>query len=516
MHGFFVIVICLLFVAAAMDASAKKRRVKAAYNFKPKPAYGGARFAGNKDLKKAGLFRKKGLFFGFSPDGSRELYYQKAGHMLLVCAARGGKLLTVLVSLIMRLGSMYSLFLLDPKLELTPIIAKARRKCGNFFVWNPYGLHSELFRALGVKLARINPCVDIVPDLITCYAECRKLLSTFWDEPSGGEDHHWLPNGLDLATAVLYTLRKYGRPEECNLPAVRMVLSGGNGISFFRFAREAMKIADPYVRQGLQRFAEAGAEESKELMSILSVALTQTAWLNNPVIAESLKHADCSLMNMKTEKGTTFCAGLPLDHMDDTKSVAMVSGWLLRCAVHQGSRGHTVPCVAVIDEMSKLDAGPSRQWYDAFSYAAGAGGLQIVGVYQDASQIIRQFGQNALNTVIQNCGVTLWFVIRDTFTRQTVSDLAGTKEVITQQRSVTIDHVTGEPHVSDSGAQASVPLIAPFEVGLLDGQTEMIAFCEGVPAVIKGRRKPYTEIESGYGDNPYYQPKGFWKSIFAR
>jgi hypothetical protein len=58
-------------------------------------------------------------------------------------------------------------------------------------------------------------------------------------------------------------------------------------------------------------------------------------------------------------------------------------------------------------------------------------------------------------------------------------------------------------------------LIAPFEVGLLDDQTEMIAFVEGLPAVIKGKRKPYTQIESGYGENPYYKPSGFWNSIFG-
>lgn len=507
--------VCFLFIVRQFGISARNKRVAAAYKWTPNKAYASSRFATNDDLKKAGLFGPSGLFFGFSSDGLRRLFYQKTGHMLIVCAARGGKLFTILASLTMRLGRKYSLFLLDPKLELTPIIAKARRKCGNVYVWNPYGLHRELFRKLGIRQSRINPVADIDAKSITCHADCRKLLSTFWDQPSKGDDHHWLNNGLDLATTALYTLRKYGKPEEATLPTLRTVLTGGNGASFFAFVREAMRIPDPYVRQGFQRFAEPDAKESKELMSILSVAHTQTAWIGNPVIAQSLMDADCSLMNMKTEKGETFCAGLPLDHMDDTKSVAMVSGWLLRCAVHQGSLGHTVPCVAVIDEMSKLGEGPSRQWYDAFSYAAGAGGLQIVGVYQDAGQIARQFGHdnNALNSIIQNCGVTLWFNIRDTFSRETVSALAGTREVITGQRSVTIDHLTGEPHVSDSGAQASVPLIAPFEVGLLDDQTEMIAFVEGVPAVIKGKRKPYTQIESGYGENPYYTPAGFWKSI---
>ena len=49
----------------------------------------------------------------------------------------------------------------------------------------------------------------------------------------------------------------------------------------------------------------------------------------------------------------------------------------------------------------------------------------------------------------------------------------------------------------------TVPLIHPHEAGAL-GEGGMIAFCEGLDAVIKGKRKPYTRIESGYGRNPFY------------
>jgi type IV secretory pathway TraG/TraD family ATPase VirD4 len=46
--------------------------------------------------------------------------------------------------------------------------------------------------------------------------------------------------------------------------------------------------------------------------------------------------------------------------------------------------------------------GYSKAWQDAFGLAAGAAGLQIVAVYQDVSQISKQFG-DAWQTIVQNC-----------------------------------------------------------------------------------------------------------------
>lgn len=501
--GFFT----LLFGIRHSETKSRNKRIVAANKYTPDANYASARFAETADCKRAGLFNGKGLFFGFSPDGLHRLFYQKTGHMLIVCAARGGKLYTVLVSLIFRLGELYALLLVDPKLEMTPIVAKARAKCGPLFVWNAYNLHPDHLEAKGYPPSRFNPMLDIDPDARTCQSDCRKLMSTMWDEPSGREDGHWLPSALDLATAITYTLLRYGKPEERNLPAVRTVLTGGNGHSVFEFAREAMTIDDNYVKQQFGRYAEDGADKLRELISIISTAITQTSFLSNPAIAESLMEADFSFMDMKRTPGMTVAVGLPLNRMDDKKCFSMLSGWMLHCALEQGAKGHRVPCVAVLDEMSFI--GHSKAWQDAFANAAGAAGLQIVAVYQDLSQILEQFGK-AAQTVIQNCGISVWFRVNDTATRAKVAEMAGVREVMNPGRTMSIDHMTGEPHVSDSKSMSSVPLIHPHEVGALDDD-EAIAFCEGVLCgPIKIIRKPYIEIESGYGENPYYPKKGFW------
>jgi hypothetical protein len=47
-------------------------------------------------------------------------------------------------------------------------------------------------------------------------------------------------------------------------------------------------------------------------------------------------------------------------------------------------------------------------------------------------------------------------------------------------------------------------LIQAHEVGAMDVASDMIALCEGLPP-IKGKRRPYTKTEVGYGKNPYYR-----------
>jgi len=62
-----LILLVIVAVLGAIDAKAKARRIKEAYAFDPPNSHGGARFADNKDLKKAGLFKGKGVPVGYSP-----------------------------------------------------------------------------------------------------------------------------------------------------------------------------------------------------------------------------------------------------------------------------------------------------------------------------------------------------------------------------------------------------------------------------------------------------------------
>jgi type IV secretion system protein VirD4 len=486
-----------------------KKRIKQAYTFNPEPTQAAADFATKKSLKQAGYLNANGIRVGISPDGRHPLYYNKAGHILVVAPARTGKLVTILCALILALPRRYSLLIIDPKAEIICIVGRTRRKRGALYVWNPYKIWLDHMR--GLRQARLNPVADIDPKSITVESDCKKLVMTFWDEAGTKNDPHWGPSGRSLFAAIIQALVKYGKPGEKNLPTARAILTGANGHSLIEFARYIMTLPDPYLREEFARYAAPGAEESKEIQGLISTAITQTDFLTNHAIAESLMAADVSFRQMKKEAGMTISVCLPVNRLDDAKCFSLLSGWMLHCTLEEGQRGGRVPCIAVVDEMSQI--GFSKAWLDAFGLAAGAAGLQIVAVYQDVSQIMNQFGK-AWSSILQNCGVTLWFGARDQITRETVSKLAGLKEVLTQNRSVSIDLRSGEPLVSDSASSVVRPVIHPHEVGQLRDD-EMLMFCEGVPNPVKAKRKPYmSEFSGQYGPNPYFTKPGFWGWLF--
>jgi type IV secretory pathway TraG/TraD family ATPase VirD4 len=155
---------------------------------------------------------------------------------------------------------------------------------------------------------------------------------------------------------------------------------------------------------------------------------------------------------------------------------------------------------------------------NAMGMAAGAAGIQLWCVLQDLSQLKGMFPNGGVwETFIQNCGVTTWFGARDETTREYVSKLSGTCEVLSRSRSVSIDLRSGEPLVNDSANQCARPLLLPHEVGQL-APDEMIAFVEGVRCgPVKAKRKFYFRVfRGGYRKNPYVRNGGgFWGWLFG-
>ena len=165
------------------------------------------------------------------------------------------------------------------------------------------------------------------------------------------------------------------------------------------------------------------------------------------------------------------------------------------------------PVLIICDEVATYGKN-MKVLQNCMGMGAGAAGIQLMLVLQDSSQLRSMF--EAWPTFIQNCGVTLWFGLRDPESRDLVSKLAGTCEVITRSRSANIDRQTGEVVVSESGSQYSRPLIHPHEAGQI-GRDEMIAFVEGVNGPIRAKRKPYWKVSRFKGlfrKNPYVNNNG--------
>jgi type IV secretion system protein VirD4 len=491
-----VLLIALICVKLTRKA-AQGQRIKEARTFNVLSP-GSARFADNKDLRKAGLFRGKGVPIGWSPNGRRPLHYPGKGHILTVAAARTGKGATLLVNALLSWRN--SVVCIDPKAENAAITSHWRRRLGPVFVLNPFEMLPDALK--GIKQARFNPMDILDPASLSFHADCDKLAAAcVWDE--GKEGTHWTTAARILVSGVIAALVRHGAAHEKTLTAVARIISG-DICEFCRVTVEATN--DPFIVTKLGRYGLApGKEPSREMHDVISTAITQLGFIGNAAIAKSLSGSDFRFADLRRKSGTTVYICLPLNKLDICdKYFRLIVECFLSDLLNEGQKGKGKPVLAIIDEMGQLGA-QMKSLENAQGMISGAAGLIIWGVLQSLVQLQGMFPKT-WETFIQNAGVSQFFGARDVTTQEYISKLAGTHEVVVPSRSVSIDHHTGEPHVNDSGSVQTRPLLAPHQAAqLLDN--EMIAFVDGVRCgPIRAKRKFYFKSAGlrGYRDNPYF------------
>ena len=501
-------VVILIFIGVAivcMGEKARRQRIEEANRpFNPDAVLGRAGvIETDKELRKAGYFKRGGIRIGLSPSGKHAQFYHGKGHILVCAANRAGKFYTLLAALIFTLGPKRSLVNFDSKGEITCVTGKARQRYGEVYVLNPFGIHLDYMK--GLKQACYNPMDILNPNSLSFHSDCDKITDSFRPQ-SVGPDSHWWDTAAILISGVMGAIAKYGHPDDRNLPTVKAVITGSLGKSVFDFCRECMAIDDQDIKDKLARFAVKGAEDNKEFASVVSCAITRMGFISG-AIAENMKRSTFRFRDLKRQAGMTVSICLPPNKFDTCSPwfTTLVACMLMELLDETGG----VPVLAIIDEISQI--GYLKALEDAYGMAAGACRLQILAVYQSVSQMTNQFPKTA-NNMIQNSGIKIFFWCRDHISRQTVSDLSGVMEVITQSRNVSIDPRTGEPNVSFGSGQTSRPVLYPQEVDCLPDD-KMWLFAEGISNVVKATRKPYTTEFRG-GPNPYFNGGAFWSKLW--
>jgi type IV secretion system protein VirD4 len=474
--------------------------------FKPENTHGGAKFAENKDLRKAGLFKGKGIPIGYSPDGSHELHYSGSGHLLTCASARSGKGTTLIVNALLSWPG--SVFVIDPKAENAATTGHHRRKNGDVFLLKPLEIAQAEDALKGLKHARYNPMCILDPKSKSFHVLCDKIAAAIV-VGEGREGKYFSDTARIPVSGVMAALARHADPSRRNLVEVARIISSGEG--FFRFCREAMQSNDPFIIQKLERFALAeGTEPTREMNDVIATAISNMSFLANEAMAHSLSGSDFRFADLKRRPGTTIYVSLPLSLLDVTdRYYRLITECFLAELLDEKQRGKRRPVLAIIDEMASVGE-HMRSLENAQGMISGAAGLIIWGVVQSIVQLQGMFPKT-WQVFVQNAGVFMAFASRSESDREFVSKLAGTCEVVTRSRNANLDRQTGEVVVSESGSQFGRPLLHPHEVGAL-AKDEMLVFgVEGVNGPIRAKRKPYWKVGKFAGKfrkNPYVNSNG--------
>jgi type IV secretion system protein VirD4 len=420
-------------------------------------------------------------------------------HMLSIAPTRSGKGVSLIVPNLLTYQG--AVLVVDPKGENAWITAPRRRALGQkTYIVDPWDEVNNQYgsRAGGPdqleKIAHFNPLGIVDPesdeyvDDITSLADA--LIIT-----EGTKEPHWDDSARELVAGLMaFVVESPDYRAHASLGLVRDFLSG-SAAQIRAIVDEAQKLGG-LAKRKLGRFKD----DTEEISGIMSNALTQTGFLDNPTLKRSLASSDFSFEDL-CDGNTSIYLVLPVDKL---KTYAR---WLrlmvtvgLRAVARRGSRSPLgLPALFVLDEfgtIGKLDAVAQ-----AYGLMAGRG-MILWGFAQDLNELKRDYPHD-WETIVGNSQAVTCFGVMDNFTADYVSKFLGIATIEQVNVSTTVGKSVGprdqnapiwanrtsiQTSTSTSTQTMSRPLLHPDEVRGLGGDRCLIM---GRFPPIQGRRIVY-------------------------
>lgn len=470
----------------------------------PRPTtFGDAKYFDRQQCETQGLLSGQGIPLGYFPgsEGLVPLHYKGDRHLIAIAPTRTGKGTTAQVPTLIEHDA--SLFMIDPKGENAAIVAKWRRDAlrHEVFIVNPFGVLGESFAQRGFpRAARFNPLAALNPRSETYNAEVAALCEALIIGESGNKDSHWTDSARDLVAARILWACTFGKPGERTLPAVRDFLTLDQAAFIDAIATMAA-CNDIPIRNKAMRFLKA----REELDSIVSTAQTQTAFLDDPRLRESLCGNDFYFLNLKRKKISVFLV-LP------AKLIPAYARWFrllvvsaLDALMSTEEKGDK-PVLLMLDEFASL--GHLSSVENAMGLAAGFG-VQLWPFVQDIHQLEDIYAKR-WKSFLANAGVQMYFTPNDMDTAEFISKRAGNMTIVvssSSKREISRGEAQhGFSGISTSVSEVGIPLIEPHKVFGLSSN-EGIVFLAGCEDTLRYTRLNYmynTRYARTWLPNPYF------------
>ncbi len=396
---------------------------------------------------------RRGVFLGYDGKGAhgRPVGFTDDRHVMTIAGSRGGKGRSLIVpNMLMYEGSVLAI---DPKGELARITSRARAELGQrVIVMDPFhaslqGCKTDEQRAaLKARLGCYNPLAELDPKSPT-FVDDAAVIANSLIQDGRSNDRFWSDSAKVLLLAI--TLYVFTMPEaDRHLCTVRdlLALKGKFLAEAARRLEKSPQLALWHLMKNVQ-----GDEEFKEVIrsagntfgdmhdngrsSVLSTARTETAFLDSPMLRDTLHRSDFKLRDLKRGAVTVYLclpAGRMMTHANWLRTIIDLG----LSAFEKDLDPVAVPLLMVLDEFPVL--GYMRTIEAAAGQIAGFG-VKLWTIVQDVTQLQRLY-RESWQTFIGNSGVVTAFANSD---GETLSYLCG------QLGTINMDLV------KDSGASAA-------------------------------------------------------------
>lgn len=473
--------------------------------------YGSARWATEKEVRRAGLTGERGLLLG-SFVGSY-LRHDGPEHVIAFAPTRSGKGIGLVIPTLLSWTG--SAVIHDIKGENWQLTAG----------WRSRFSHCLLFNPTDPRSARYNPLLEVRrgPEEVRDVQNIADILV----DPEGALErrNHWEKTSHALLVgAILHVL--YAE-EEKTLARVATFLSDPEH-SFVATLRSMM--STPHLGDRVHPVVASAAREllnksDNERSGVLSTAMSFLGLYRDPTVAAVTSACDWRIEDLaRAERPVSLYLVVPPSDISRTKPlVRLVLNQIgRRLTEHlQGPDGQP-RLLLMLDEFPAL--GRLDFFETALAFMAGYG-IRAFLITQSLNQIEKAYGEH--NSILDNCHVRIAFATNDERTARRISDALGTA---TEQRAMR--NYAGHrlapwlSHVMVSRQETARPLLTPGEVMQLRASDQLV-LVSGMPPIratklryFEDRRfcvrlcPPPVLGEGAYADRPPPTPDD-WKGYVA-
>ena len=457
-------------------------------------SHGSARWAGRKDLGRAGLLGDQGVYVGAVQTG-RGLRYLRAGggaHVLVMAPTGAGKTVGLVVPTL--LSWTESAFIFDLKGELWALSAG----------WRKQHAHNRVLRfepAAAAGSAAFNPLDEVRLGTRYEVADAQNLSLLLVDPDGKGLNDHWQKTAQSLLTGCILYLclqaKRGGAP--ATLGALDALLADP--------AREVGKLWKAMKDFPHPVVAAAGRDmldrPEMEAGSVLSTAKSYLSLFRDPVVARNVSRSDFSIADLMHHDApvSLYLVTEATDQERLRPLVRILANLVLRrlAPVMEFEAGQPRPTyrhrlLLMLDEFPSLERLAIME--KALAYIRGFGITAMI-LTQDLSQLRARYGKD--ESITSNCQIHVAYPTPSLETAEHMSRMTGQTTIVREQLTrsgrglfanvSTTLHETGRALLT---ADECMRLPGPLKdaAGRIVQPGDMLVFAAGFPAV-RGKQPLY-------------------------
>lgn len=437
------------------------------------PLHGGARFAKEGEIRRAGFRAANGIVLG--KKRGKFLTFGGSEHCIVEAPTRSGKGVGIVIPNL--LSWQASVVVLDVKRENWDATAGFRRKYGQaVFLFNPTDPEG--------RTARYNPLgyIDRTdPDQVVI--ELQKIATMLFVAPERGEPF-WTDSARTAFVGVGAYLAIADQP--FTIGSIYRLMTTGDTRGFFRRVLEDRSLTlSQGCRNALADFTSGADNTFAGIVQTVTSKLS--LWLN-PRVDAATEECDFDLRELRTKPMSIYLGVSP----DELDRVAPLYNLLFQQLVDLNVRelpDSTTPLqvLVILDEFARI--GRAQVIASAFSYVAGYG-IRLLPVIQSRSQLRAVYGEHVANEIVANCGVEVAFTPKELRVANELSERIGYIGQESVTKSLTIHGVLANRSKSMSDQRRA--LLLPQEL-MQFPDDELLLLRGGIPPIHGDKIRYYAD-----------------------